>query len=170
MKILICGAFQLFLITSVIAQGNNKDSLCIAKLQELDSVISQKLSSSITEQDILEFVNYMWKNAHDAGLQFISGLITPDLDEMNNNPNQAVNEAYITQGFNQLKNKNNVRVESLGKNDCSQNESNSIYAADYKVHFKNTTSFGPDTPNYYEITVYCVNGEFTCLFGILHKI
>ena len=159
-----------FISINVVAQGNNKDSLCIAKLQELDSVISQKLSSSITEQDILEFVNYMWKNADVAGLQFISGFITPDLDEMNNNPNQAINEAYITQGFNQLKSKNNVRVESLGIKDCSENEINSIYAADYKVHFKNTTSFGPDTPNYYDITVYCVNGKFTCLFGVLYKI
>lgn len=163
-----------FISANAVAQRNTQDSLNLVKVQELNFVINQKLSGTVTDQDVLDFVTYMWNSKAESGLQFIS-LINPDLYKMNADPNQGVDLNYILQGFTQLENKNNVRVEYVGKDDLSRNygnayEVNSDYMVYYKVHFVNTTSFGQNTPNYFDIRIDCVNGKFTCMFGNLHKV
>ena len=173
MKRLILSAV-VFISVNVFAQRNTQDSLNLVKVQELNSVINQKLSGNVTEQDVLDFVTYMCNSKDQSGLQFIS-LLNPDLDKMNADPNQPVDLNYILQGFTQLENKNNVQVEYVGKDDLSKSygksyEVNSDYMVYYKVYFVNTTSFGKNTPNYFDIRIDCVNGKFTCMFGNLHKV
>jgi len=163
-----------FISANAFAQRNAQDSLNLLKVQELNAVINQKLSGSVSEQDVLDFVTYMWNSKDTSGLQYIS-MINPDLTEMNADPNQLVDLNYICQAFTQLKNKNNVRVEYIGKDDYSKSysksyEVNSDYMVYYKVYFTNSTSFGPNTPNYFDIRIDCINGKFTLMFGILAKI
>ena len=163
-----------FISVNAFAQRNTQDSLNLVKIYELNSIINQKLSGTVTDQDVLDFVTYMWNSKAESGLQFIS-LLNPDLYKMNADPNQAVDLNYILQGFAQIENKSNVRVEYVGKDDLSKSygksyEVNSDYMLYYKVYFVNTTSFGKNTPNYFDIRIDCVNGKFTCMFGNLYKV
>lgn len=165
---------SLFLFIDALAQRNAQDSMNLVKIQELNAVINQKLSGEVSGQEVLDFVTYMWDSKDQSGLQFIS-LLNPDLEKMNTDLNQQVDLKYIYHAFTQLKNKNNVRVEYVGKDDLSKNygnayEANSDYMVYYKVYFVNTTSFGQNTPNYFDIRIDCLNGKFTCMFGELYKV
>lgn len=164
----------IFISANAFSQRNTQDSLNLVKVQEVRQIVNQKLSGTVTEQDVLDFVTYIWNSQSTApAFQYID-LLNPDLFKLNENPDQPVDLNYLNQAFTQLKNKKNVRVEFVGIQDYYDFYDNahkkSDYILMYKIHFVNETSFGPETSNFVDLQIDVINGKVSALFYTLAKI
>jgi hypothetical protein len=163
-----------FISANAFAQRNTQDSLNLAKVYEIQQLVKQKLSGTVTEQDVLDFVTYI-NNSKSTTPQFqFIGLMNPDLDVMNSDPNQPINLEYLNQAFTQLKNKKNVRIEFVGIEDYydfyDASHKKSDYLLKYKIYFINDTSFGINTSNYVDLRIDVINSKVSSIFYILSKV
>jgi len=163
-----------FISVNTFAQRNSQDSLNLVKVLEVKQIVNQKLSGTVTEQDISDFVTYIWDSKSTAPAFQYFDLLNPDLFELNANPDQKVDLAYLNQAFTQLKNKKNVRVEFVEIEDYydfyDAAHKKSDYLLSYKIHFVNETSFGPNTANSVDLQIDVINGKVSALFHVLEKI
>ena len=163
-----------FISANAFAQRNAQDSLNLVKVQEVKQIVNQKLSGTVTSQDVLDFVTYIW-NSQSAtpAFQYID-LLNPDLFALNADTNQKVDLNYLNQAFTQLKDKKNVRVEYIGIEDYydfyDAAHKKSDYILMYKIHFVNATSFGPNTSNSVDLRIDVINGKVSALFYVLEKV
>ena len=99
----------LFLIpVSFFGQRDSIDGINLKKVAEVRKVVESKLSGSVSEQDVLEFVQFVW-NSRSTFIPFqYFDLLNPDLIGWNDDPTKPVDLAYLNQAFTQLKNKENV--------------------------------------------------------------
>ncbi len=163
-----------FISANAFAQRNAQDSLNLVKVQEVKQIVNQKLSGTVTSQDVLDFVTYIWNSQSTTpAFQYID-LLNPDLFALNADTNQKVDLNYLNQAFTQLKDKKNVRVEYIGIEDYydfyDAAHKKSDYILMYKIHFVNSTSFGPTTSNSVDLQIDVINGKVSALFYVLEKI
>lgn len=163
-----------FISTNVIAQRNVQDSLNLVKVQEVKQIVNQKLSGTVTEQDVLDFVTYIINSKSTTPEFQYFDLLNPDLVEFNSDPLAPVDIAYLNQAFTQLKNKKNVRVEFIEMIDYydfyDAAHKKSDYLLVYKIHFINNTSLGPNTSNCVNLEIDIINGKVSALFHVLEKV
>jgi hypothetical protein len=160
--------------TNAIAQRNTQDSLNLVKVYEVQQIVNQKLSGTVTEQDVLDFVTYIYDSKSTTPeFQFI-GLMNPDLNVMNSDPNQLIDLEYLNQAFTQLKNKKNVQIEFIGIEDYYDfydiSNKKSDYLLKYKIYFINDTSFSINTSNYVDLRIDVINSKVSSVFYILAKV
>ncbi len=167
--------FLLFLIpVSFFGQRDSIDGINLKKVAEVRKVLESKLSGSVSEQDVLEFVQFVW-NSRSTFIPFqYFDLLNPDLIGWNDDPTKPVDLAYLNQAFTQLKNKENVRVEFIEMYDYydfyDAAHKKSDYFIEYRIHFINKTSFGENTENYVDLQIDVINGYITSLFHVLNKV
>lgn len=171
MKNLIVLLTFIFSLSFSFSQRNTEDSLNLVKINEVEKMIIEKLSGTVTSEDVYELTNYLYNSSFN--LQFFC-LMNDDLVEMNKNPNQKVDASYLNMAFTQLKNKKNVVVELLEIWDYydfydSKNKK-SDYMLVYKIHFTNNTSFGKNTKNFVDFKIDVINGKITTIFYNYDKV
>lgn len=163
-----------FISANAFAQRNAQDSLNLVKVQEVKQIVKEKLSGTVTEQDVLEFVTYIYDSKSITPEFQYFDLLNPDLYGLNTDPYESVDIKYLNQAFTQLKNKKNVRVEFIGIEDYynfyDDAHKKSDYLLTYKIHFVNATSFGPNTSNSVDLRIDVINGKVSALFYVLEKV
>ena len=163
-----------FISANAFAQRNAQDSLNLVKVQEVKQIVKEKLSGTVTEQDVLEFVTYIYDSKSITPEFQYFDLLNPDLYGLNTDPYESVDIKYLNQAFTQLKDKKNVRVEYIGIEDYydfyDAAHKKSDYILMYKIHFVNSTSFGPTTSNSVDLQIDVINGKVSALFYVLEKI
>jgi hypothetical protein len=163
-----------FISANAFAQRNAQDSLNLVKVQEVKHFVKEKLSGTVTEQDVLDFVTYIYDSKSTTPEFQYFDLLNPDLYGLNTDPYESVDIKYLNQAFTQLKNKKNVRVEFIGIEDYynfyDDAHKKSDYLLTYKIHFVNATSFGPNTSNSVDLRIDVINGKVSALFYVLEKV
>jgi hypothetical protein len=163
-----------FISANAFSQRNTQDSLNLVKVHEVKRIVNQKLSGSVSEQDVLDFVTYIYNSKSTAPEFQYFDLLNPDLYGLNTDPSDSIDIKYLNQAFTQLKNKKNVRVEFIEIEDYydfyDDAHKKSDYLIKYKIHFINETSFGPNTSNCVDLRIDVINGKVSALFYNLEKV
>ena len=171
---LVLFLFLFLLPVSFFGQRDSIDGINLKKVAEVRKMVESKLSGSVSEQDVLEFAQFVW-NSRSTVIPFqYFDLLNPDLIGWNDDATKPVDLAYLNQAFTQLKNKENVRVEFIEMYDYydfyDAAHKKSDYFIEYRIHFINKTSFGENTENYVDLQIDVINGCITSLFHVLNKV
>jgi hypothetical protein len=161
----------LFFVSSAYSQRDAIDEKNIMKVNEVHNKIVALLSNDVSEKDIIELGNFLYANKpKNENIQFVS-LLNPFLVQLNNDPNQKIDNVYLTESFRGLVGKTNVKVELELIEDYYEYLNPSVrtsdYLLNYKIKFKDDNSFGKNTENYIEFDVFVSNCE---IFSIIHQI
>ncbi|MFM7724288.1 MAG: hypothetical protein ACKO7O_05810 [Bacteroidota bacterium] len=163
-----------FLSFSVTAQRNEEDRINLLKVEEVKKLVNTKLSGSVSAKDVEELAKYLWESRPPTNRFQYFDLINKHLVEMDNDPNQKVDDVYLNQAFTELKNKDNVKVELVKIIDWFdfyvEENKKSDYLIEFKIHFINETSFGKATKNFIDFKVDVINGYVTSVFYIQDKV
>ena len=160
-------------LTSIFSFGqrNENDRKNIIKYLQVNDTINKLLTGYVSEKDVTELGDYIYRQKPKKDeIQFIS-LINPSLNELNNNPNQKIDNHYFSESFKILVGKTNVKVELYAiedyRNTFDPKENVSYYILNYKIHFKDNNSFGTNIDNYIDFNVSVCNSE---ILTLMHQI
>lgn len=92
-------------IFPVFAQRNRQDSLNLLKVEEVKNMVTEKLSGTVTQKDVLDFATYIMNSKSTTPrFQYLAWL-NLDLTEEDLDPAKPVDVAFIDKSFTQLKKK-----------------------------------------------------------------
>jgi hypothetical protein len=153
------------------AQRDENDRKNIIKYNQVNDTITKLLTGSVSEKDIVNLGNYLYRQKpKNDEIQFIS-LINPALTKLNEDPSQKVDNHYFSESFRVLVGKTNVKVELTMIEDYypvfDPKEKVSYYILNYKIYFKDNNSFGTNVDNYIDFNVCVCNSD---ILTLMHQI
>lgn len=171
MKKLTILFYFIFSLTISFSQRDEVDAKNIIKVNEVHRNVTNLLTGSVSEKDIVEIGNFIYSNKPKNGeIQFVS-MINPSLTNLNKDPYQTIDNSYLTESFRILVGKTNVKVELVSIEDYYEYLDPSVrtsdYLLNYKIHFIDNNSFGDNTKNFIEFDIFVSNSE---IFSIIHQI
>jgi hypothetical protein len=154
---------SVFVSSISFSQRNDIDKQNIIKYKQVNDTITKLLTGSVSESDIKNLGNYLYKQKpKNDEIQFIS-LINPSLFKLNEDVNQKIDNRYFSEAFRILVGKTNVKVELISIEDYyslfDPKDKTSYYMLNYKIHFKDNNSFGTNVDNYIDFNVSLCNSD-----------
>ena len=160
-----------FISSVSFSQRDAIDAKNIEKVNEVHNTVINLLTGAVSEKDIVDLGNFIYANKPKNDEIIFLSLLNPSLYTLNEDPNQKIDNVYLTESFRVLVGKTNVKIELESVEDYYDFIDHSIKSSDYmltyKISFKDNNSIGNNVDNYIMFHIDIVDCE---ILNIIHQI